>query len=403
MKKLTVTVGLLVSILSGRSHAQSTPENTNYSPRTLKIEEVNFVSSYYTQDGNRSAVTGGIGMEKLMDVANSLEIRLSFKDRRKRLHTFTADGTIDYYTSASSDNIDPRTISSASRSDIHRYGTLAWSVRDDAAGTTVGASGYYSKEYDYESRGITLSFAQSSKDNNREVSFKAGAFFDTWYAILPAELRPITYGSGAHNDFAPVDYKPRNSYNAALSVSQVINKRLQMLFTVEPSYQEGLLSTPYHRVYFTDGSERVEKLPGNRMKLPIGMRASYFMGDKTIIRFFYRYYIDSWGMTAHTASLEIPVKITSFVSLSPFYRFNTQTAVRYFAPYAQHAPTKTYYTSDYDISGFDSHFVGAGLRLAPPGGVLGLRHWNAIELRYGHYYRTTTMVSNIITMLVKVK
>ena len=176
-----------------------------------------------------------------------------------------------------------------------------------------------------------------------------------------------------------------------------------MLVTVEPSFQEGLLSTPYHRVYFTDGSERVEKLPGNRMKLPIGMRASYFLGDKTILRFFYRYYVDSWGMTAHTASLEVPIKFTSFISLSPFYRFNTQTAVRYFAPYAKHLATSQYYTSDYDVSGFDSHFVGTGLRLAPPGGVLGIKHLNAIELRYGHYYRTTTMVSNIVTLLMKIK
>lgn len=403
MKKLTVTVGLLLSLFASRSHAQSSETKSTYTPQKLKIEEVNFVSSYYTQDGNRSAVTGGIGTEQLMDFANSLEIRLSFKDRRKRLHTFNADGTIDYYTSASSDNIDPRTISSASRSDTHTYGTLAWSMKDDATGTTVGASGYYSTEYDYKSRGITFSVAQASRDNNREVSLKAGAFFDTWSVILPSELRPVTYGSGAKNDFAPIDYKRRNSYNVALSVSQVVNKRLQMLLTVEPSYQEGLLSTPYHRVYFTDGSERVEKLPGNRMKLPIGVRASYFLGDKTIIRAFYRYYIDSWGMTAHTASLEMPVKITSFVSVSPFYRFNTQTAVRYFAPYAKHAPTKAYYTSDYDVSGFDSHFVGAGLRLSPPGGVLGIRQFNALELRYGHYYRTTTMVSNIVSLLIKVK
>lgn len=403
MKKLTVTVGLLLSLFTARGQGQQPAQNTSYTSRKLKLEEINLVSSYYEQDGNRSAVTGGIGTEKLTDYANSLEVRLSFRDKRNRLHTINADGTIDYYTSASSDNIDPRTISSASMSDIHRYGTLSWSVKDEVTNSTAGVSGYFSKEYDYVSRGITFSMAQGSRDNNREVSLKAGAFFDTWSAILPAELRSVTYGSGSRNDFAPIAYKPRNSYNASLSVSQVINKRLQMLVTVEPSFQEGLLSTPYHRVYFTDGSERVEKLPGNRMKLPIGMRASYFLGDKTILRFFYRYYVDSWGMTAHTASLEVPIKFTSFISLSPFYRFNTQTAVRYFAPYAKHLATSQYYTSDYDVSGFDSHFVGTGLRLAPPGGVLGIKHLNAIELRYGHYYRTTTMVSNIVTLLMKIK
>ena len=32
----------------------------------LKVDEVNLVSSYYKQDGNNSAVTGGIGTEKLI-------------------------------------------------------------------------------------------------------------------------------------------------------------------------------------------------------------------------------------------------------------------------------------------------------------------------------------------------
>ena len=38
--------------------------------RKLKIEEINLVSSYYTQNGSNAAVTGGIGSEKLTDIAN---------------------------------------------------------------------------------------------------------------------------------------------------------------------------------------------------------------------------------------------------------------------------------------------------------------------------------------------
>ena len=141
-------------------------------------------------------------------------------------------------------------------------------------------------------------------------------FFDTWSVILPPELRPNNYGSGAHGDTDPIEYRPRNSYNMAFSLSQVINKRLQVLFTVEPAYQEGLLSTPFHRVYFTDGTEKVEHLPGTRLKLPVGMRWSYFLGDRTIIRAFYRYYVDDWGMKANTINLESTVKLSPYVSIS---------------------------------------------------------------------------------------
>jgi len=367
------------------------------------VEEVNLVSNYFQQDGNNPAVTGGIGSEYLVIYANSLDLVLSVTDRRNRLHKLVFDFNIDHHTSASSDKIDPLTISSASRTDTHIYPSVAWSVRDDVRRQTKGIALSYSTEYDYQSYGVTFNYGKSSADNNRELTLKGGAFSDTWTAILPAELRPPGYGSGAEGDRDPVAYKPRNTYNASLSLSQVINKRLQAFLTLEPSVQQGLLSTPFHRIYFRDGSETVERLPGQRIKLPIGLRVHYFLGDRFILRSFYRYYLDDRGMQAHTVNLETPVKLTSFFSVSPFYRFSHQTAVRYFAPYGQHTLTENYYTSDYDISGFNSHFFGAGARVAPPGGVLGVRHWQSLELRYGHYVRTTGMVGNSVTLLAKVK
>jgi len=182
-----------------------------------------------------------------------------------------------------------------------------------------------------------------------------------------------------------------------------MTKRLQMMLMVEPAYQEGLLSTPFHRVYFTDNTMKIEKLPGQRMKLPMRVRANYFLGAKFIVRSFYRFYVDDWGMKAHTASIEIPYKINSFLSVTPHFRYNTQTAVKYFADYQKHTLSQTYYTSDFDISAFSSSFYGAGLRIAPPGGILGNRWWNTMEIRYGHYTRTNGMVANIITLSTKFK
>ncbi len=406
MKKTIVTLGLYAGILSG-TFAQNkiSPEkaeqkyelNSKPAPvtgfRSLKLDEVNLVSSYYEQDGNNSAVTGGIGTEYLFDIANSLDLKLSFTDKKARKHSINADFSIDYYSSASSDMIDPRSLSSASMVDVHIYPSLSWSMKNDKKRQTFGANLSYSTEWDYQSYGANLSFAQASKDNNTEVALKIGAFFDTWEVILPVELRPNI----------DQKYKPRNSFNASLSVSQVVNKRLQLMAVIEPAYQEGLLSTPYHRVYFTDGTLKLEKLPGTRLKLPVGLRASYFLGDRFVFRSFYRYYQDDWGMKAHTLSMEIPVKITSFLSVTPHYRFNSQSAVKYFQPFKTHQLSEAFYSSDYDISGFNSAFWGAGIRIAPPDGVLGIKHWSSAELRYGHYNRTNGMVANIITLSAKFK
>jgi Protein of unknown function (DUF3570) len=271
-------------------------------------------------------------------------------------------------------------------------------MKDNRNRTTQGLSYSFSTEYDYRSHGFTANWAKASKDNNREFSIKGSAFLDRATIILPTELRTNT-GSAKSG----AETRPRNSFGLTLSLSQVINERLQMILVADPSYQEGFLSTSFHRVYFTDNSLTIEKLPGNRLKLPIGIRANYFFGDNAVLRTFYRYYMDDWGMTAHTINLEGSYKITPFVSITPFYRFNSQTAVRYFAAKGKHAPTATYYTSDYDISGMNTNFYGAGFRYAPVNGVFGMAHWASVELRYGHYTRTTDMVSDIVTMHLKFK
>jgi hypothetical protein len=167
--------------------------------------------------------------------------------------------------------------------------------------------------------------------------------------------------------------------------------------------RSGLLATSYQRVYFKNGGENYEHLPDQRFKLPVGIRANYFLNDRIILRSSYRFYSDNWGVQAHTAELELPVKITPFFSVSPFYRYYTQTAADYFAPYAIHASTEKYYTSDYDLSAFNSSYAGAGFRYTPEKGVFGLKHWNMMELRYGHYNRNNGLTSDMLTLNAQFK
>jgi hypothetical protein len=169
------------------------------------------------------------------------------------------------------------------------------------------------------------------------------------------------------------------------------------------AYQSGQLATLFHRTYFTDGSYKIENLPDTRLKIPMGIRLNYFLGDRYILRTYYRYYKDNWGLSAHTFEVETPIKITPFFSVSPFYRHYTQQGVKYFAGYEEHTIDKEFYTSDYDLSTLSSNMLGLGIRYAPPGGVFGVTKFNALELRYASYKRSTGLDSNIITLLAKFK
>lgn len=383
-----------------KSFSQEVPD-TAYTSRKLKLEEANLVSSYYHQEGDHAAVTGGAGTQKLTDIANVFSIKLVSYDKKARKHSFELEAGIDHYTSASSDMIDLKANSSASHADTRIYPSLTWTMENEKKGTSMGAGVYYSSEFDYQSRGASLSFSKKTADRNGELGIQLHGYWDQVKLVTPTELRTGTgTGRGDHDEYGSAN---RSTYAGSVSWTQVINKNLQVAILADLVHQQGFLSLPFYRVYFQDGTVHQEKLPDSRLKIPIGFRANYFLGDKIIIRSYYRFYKDDWGVMAHTVNLEVPVKINAFFSVTPFYRFYSQSAIDYFAPYGQHTAQDTYYSSNYDLSKFNSNFVGAGIRLAPPKGVLGWQHFNMLEIRYGHYTKNINMNANIISLNIKVK
>jgi hypothetical protein len=396
MKRIFFSTAALFALL--QSFGQTGAANTGYASRKLKLEEVNFVSSYYHQDGDHSAVTGGTGTEKLTDISNSIDVKLIRYDRQMRKHNFLLDLGIDHYTSASSDMIDLKANSSASHADTRIYPSLGWSMENEAKGNTVGAGLSMSSEFDYLSFGANVSVAKKTKNKMGKFAAKLQVYLDQVTLVAPIELRT---NPTAHHEEYPTS--PRNTFVGSLSYSQIINAQLQVMFLADVVQQQGYLSLPFHRVYFADGTVHQEQLPDNRFKLPLGFRASYFISDRFILRAYYRYYTDSWGLHANTVNLEVPVKISPFVSVSPFYRYYSQSAVKYFAGYGEHSSADHYYTSNFDLSNFNSQFMGAGIHLTPPNGVLGVKQLSMLELRYGHYLKTTGMNANIVSLNLKFK
>ena len=396
MKKIFFTAAGIFALLS--SYAQITgTDSTGFKSRKLKIDEINLVSSYYSQNGDHAAVTGGTGSEQLTDIANIFDVKLIRYDKKMNKQTLDAELGIDHYTSASSDKIDLKANSSASHADTRFYPAVTFSVENEKKGTTLAVGLSSSTEYDYQSFGGNISFSKKTKDKSGEFTAKFQTYIDQLKLIAPVELRA---NPNQRNNYASAS---RNTFAGSLSYSQIINERLQIMLLGDVVQQNGYLSLPFHRVYFIDGTIHQENLPNSRFKIPVGFRANYFAGDRFIFKAYYRFYTDDWGLRSNTAELEMPLKITPFLSVSPFYRFYNQSAVKYFSPYEQHTSQDQYYTSNYDYSKFNSDFFGAGVRMAPPKGLFGNRRLNSLELRFGHYTRNNNLNSNIISMNLKFK
>ncbi|MDF2435090.1 MAG: hypothetical protein JWP44_4721 [Mucilaginibacter sp.] len=383
------------------------PDTDSYRPRSLRIDEIDLVSSYYKQNGDHSAVTGGIGTEKVTDISNGITLNLVWLNNAMNKNTLAVGLGFDYHSSASQAFVSATGASKTGGTRL--YPSLDWTVENEKKGTSFGIGTYYSGEYNYSSLGADLHFSKKTKDKNGEFGAKIQAYFDNVTLIYPSEFIPktttstviVTTASGSTSSGGgkvSIPTSLRNTYTGSLSYSQMINSRLQVMLLGDVVAQNGYLSLPFHRVYFSNGKDTIEKLPSSRFKLPLGFRLNYFLGDNIIIRSYYRYYMDNWGIKSNTVSLEVPVKISPFFSVSPFYRYYNQSAAKYFAPYEAHSPTDQFYTSNYEFSKFNSNFFGVGFRMAPPKGVLGWQHLHELEIRYGHYTQNTDLISDVVSV-----
>lgn len=145
--------------------------------RKLKIDEINYITAYYHQNGDNSAVTGGIGTEKLSDFANTFDVRLSSLRPNNHKNTILFELGVDHYSSASSDKIDPNSISSASKSDTWIYPSVNFTRSNENTGNSFGFTGSYSHEFDYQSLGAGFNLTRISSNKNTQFDFKLLLFW----------------------------------------------------------------------------------------------------------------------------------------------------------------------------------------------------------------------------------
>ena len=62
--------------------------------------------------------------------------------------------------------------------------------------------------------------------------------------------------------------------------------------------------------------------------------------------------------------------------------------------------SEEYFTTDDDLSKFESNFLGVEVRLAPSGSVFKIQHLATLELRGGYYKRTDGLHAYIITLAI---
>jgi hypothetical protein len=435
MKKIIILFSILLTVLNSYS------QDNTYKKRVLESIEIEIISSLYNQFGDSAAVCGGLGTEELQDATATIVISAPLNDD----DILKFDAGISSYTSASSSNINPfskkkeaspfNASSGASKEDEWSSYSLSYLHYSDDRNKIVNTKISVADEYDYSSFGFGLGYTSVFNRKNTELSINSNVYFDQWKLLYPIELRNKNLNDKSKDDddddfdislytvsgaayspekyFTPLADKKRNSYSLSFGLSQILSKNLQTSFNLDVVKQKGLLSTPFHRIYFKDVvnsfienfqlANDIERLPGTRYKIAIGNRMSLYINEIFILKSFYRYYSDDWGISSNTISVEVPCKITSKFTIYPSYRFYNQKASMYFDSYDEHLSTEMHYTSDNDLSAYNANQYSFGLSYTDIFSQFNI--WKiglkTIDIKYAHYRRNSTFSANIITFGIK--
>lgn len=392
VNKRNLLLAVLIVCLQFWAKAQNQLDSLQ---QKVKKTTIDLVYNHYLQDGDHSAVTGGTGTEHLIVYGPSVSLK-----KTQGWNNYAFKIGADIISSASTDKID-FVLSSASVLDTRSYVNAAYERVFAKEEISLSGGLGLSVESDYLSVSSQMGIVKEDKKRLRSYSLQVQVFnddlrwgrFDEDYRrpamlIYPVELRGQEWQR---------EYK-RNSFNFKFGFTQVLNKRNILGIFPEFSYQQGLLATPFHRVYFSDGSLGVEQLPDERHKLGLAVRLNSFVGGRFILKNTINAYADDFGILAFAFDQETVFKLKPTLSLLANVRFYHQQAAKYFAPFQAHAAESEFHTSDFDLSELQHYTLGLGLKYQMTSALS--RRWKikAIVFRYNGSYRSDHLKAHAFTL-----
>jgi len=333
--------------------------------------QVDLLSRYYTQDGDHSAVTGGEGTEELDAVGPIILVQYETSTR----WIYNAELGLENVTSASLDRIDyfesapGVNVSSASRKDNRVHINLGATKQMDRQ--TLGATVGFSGEYDYRSINAGLN---GSWDWNAKMTTLSGKIH--FYSDTLDRIDIYGFNEGEAD---------RETLDLGLSLTQVINRNMVLDIELARSDQSGFLSAPFNEVHLQNGTILAEQLPDQRIRDAIKLQLNVALSPRVVQRSYARYYTDDWDIKSTTLELETHFKLKWKGEnwIYPFIRYYDQTGSTFFGKRHSFSGDESYFSSDWDLSTFDSFKYGFGFRKDMQ--KKGLSRWS---IRLSYYDRS---------------
>lgn len=154
-----------------------------------------------------------------------------------------------------------------------------------------------------------------------------------------------------------------------IGLSQVLTKNSLLGFNLEMITDEGYLNNPYRSYRFlideddpSAGTDTATEIyPETRTSYALALRAMYYLPYRASLRGEYRYFRDSWEITAHTYELAYVHPIGPRWTVEGRYRYYTQTQAEFYKDLFPFENAETFMARDKELSSFSDFTLGAGV------------------------------------------
>jgi Protein of unknown function (DUF3570) len=347
-----------------------------------RVDDVELRTAYLAQRGHgfqsQDGSLTGPGSEWMWLVEPWARVTLHQNDRVT--HEITIP--VDVITAASPDAVDATT--SASRVnksvDVDVRSTIEVSEHDTLS---TRASAHY--EEPLSSGTLGAGWRRSVADDN---------------AVLGASANVTVDGFDDRDHYG--DYlgkTARETVNANVTASQLLSPTTVIDGGYGVTYQHGTLNTGWNSVPISGGTLTNEVLPRDRVRHAVTARlAQHVPWTHSTLKAWYRFYLDDFGLRAHSIELAAYQYLVPWLYVRGSYRYHHQTGVDFFttmlAPkFDLLAPR----TADSDLAPFAAHEWSVQLAIVRARAPAALGRWS-LGAEVMRYWRTNDLQITVVAL-----
>lgn len=374
--QLLVCLGIGLLVVIARADPAGDAAILGRGDPSVRIDEFRLRMTTFYQDGrgyqSQAGTVAGPGSERALIVQPMMLVGIR---QSPRIHHEVVV-PIDIVSAASANALDVISHASAINEAIGVELTSRFDLTDD---DQLTSNLTWHEEEPFGSGSFGLGYSRSLADDNAVLGISGQATFDRFDYLQPNGDR---YGR-----------RNRTALNGNLSFLQLLSPTTVFDASYGLTFQQGLLETSYNSVPLEGGMSRTNELfPHTRTRHAVQARVAQHLPEShTTLRAGYRYYTDTFQLSAHTAEFELHQYVFPRLIARGSFRYYTQTGVDFFSTALplQTSPLQPR-TADSDLAEF--HASEYGLKL-----LWLSRGKSSLDLSWFHYSRSNGLDANIVS------